>query len=146
MRTSPVWIYFVLQPHRDTTEAIEFKKITPSGLIRATSHTAITFITKGYRPVRILSQDKHDSTLKVARDAPIPGKSTLTYWIFETGFIQELPWDPGEWHWQATPPLGDSPFFGYIAKRGYRNAQNSTQMPTMNTFIQGLNLRNSITR
>jgi len=79
----------------------------------------------------------------VARDTPTPGKSPLIYWIFETGFIQELPWDLGEWHWQATPPLEDSPFFGYTAKRGYRNAQKPKHTPSMHTFIQGLNLRNS---
>jgi hypothetical protein len=135
MSTSPDWIYYVLEPHRGTTKVIEFKKITSSGIIKATTHAAITLSTKGYRPVRILSQDKHGSTLKVARDAPILGKNPLTFWIFETGFIQKLPWDPGEWHWQATPPLGDSPFFGYTTKRGYRNAQTSTHTPAMNTFI-----------
>jgi hypothetical protein len=145
MRTSPDWIYYVLESYRGTAKVIEFKKITSSGIIKATTHAAITLSTKGYRPVRILSQDKHGSTLKVARDAPTLGKNPLTYWIFETGFIQELSWDPGEWHWQATPPLGDSPFFGYTAKRGYRNAQSSTHTPAMNTFIQGLNLSNSTT-
>jgi hypothetical protein len=109
------------------------------------THTTITLSTKGYQPIRILFQDKHGSTLKVARDAPTPRKSQLIYWIFETGFIQELPWDPGEWHWQATPPLGDSPFFGYTTKRGYRNAQKPKHTPSMHTFIQGLNLRNSTT-
>jgi len=145
MLTSPDWIYYVLESHRGTAKVIEFKKITPNGIIKATTHAAITLPTKGYRPVRILSQDKHSSTLKVARDAPIPSKSPLTFWIFKTGFIQELPWDPGEWHWQATPPLGDSPFFEYTAKRGYRNAQTSTHTPAMNTFIQELNLSNSMT-
>jgi len=145
MRTSPDWIYYVLESHRGTAKVIEFKKITPNGIIKATTHAAITLPTKGYRPVRIFSQDTHGSTLKVAKNVPIPGKSPLTFWIFETGFIRELPWDPGEWHWQATPPLGDSPFFGYTAKRGYRNAQTSTHMPTMNTFIQELNLSNSTT-
>jgi predicted metal-dependent HD superfamily phosphohydrolase len=105
MSTSPDWIYYVLEPHRSTAKVIEFKKITSSGIIKATTHAAITLSTKGYRPVRILSQDKHDSTLKVARDAPILSKNPLTFWIFETGFIQEFPWDPGEWHWQATRRL-----------------------------------------
>ncbi len=145
MSTSPDWIYYVLEPHQGTAKVIEFKKITSSGIIKATMHATITLSTKGYRPVRILSQDKHGSTLKVARDAPILGKNPLTFWIFETGFIQELPWDPGEWHWQATPPLGDSPFFEYTAKKGYKNAQTSTHTPAMNTFIQELNLSNSTT-
>jgi hypothetical protein len=52
---------------------------------------------------------------------------------------------PGEWHWQASHPLGDAPFFGYTAKRGYKNARRTTHTPNILTFIQGLNLRNSTT-
>ncbi len=145
MSTAPSWIYHVLEPHRNTAVMIEFKRATQSGIIRATTNKEITISTKGYHQVRVLSQDKHGATLKVARDAPIPGKRPLIYWIFETGFIQELPWDPGKWHWQAIPPLGDSPFFGYTAKRGYRNAQKTMHTPAMNTFIQGLDLNDSTT-
>ncbi len=145
MSTAPSWIYHVLEPHGNTAVVIEFKRATQSGIIRATTNKEITISTKGYHQVRVLSQDKHGATLKVARDAPIPGKRPLIYWIFETGFIQELPWDPGKWHWQAIPPLGDSPFFGYTAKRGYRNAQKTMHTPAMNTFIQGLDLNDSTT-
>jgi hypothetical protein len=28
-----------------------------------------------------------------------PGKKPPIYWIFESGFISDLPWDPGDWHW-----------------------------------------------
>jgi hypothetical protein len=79
MRNSPDWIYYVLESYRGTAKVIEFKKITSSGIIKATTHAAITLSTKGYRPVRILSQDKHGSTLKVARDAPTLGVATLTW-------------------------------------------------------------------
>jgi hypothetical protein len=116
MRTSPDWIYYVLKVHRGTAKVLEFKKISPSGIIKATTNTAITLATKGYKPVRIFSQEKHGSTLKVARNAPIAGKSPLTFWIFETGFIQELLWDPGEWHWQATPPSVTRPSLGTLPK------------------------------
>jgi hypothetical protein len=51
-----------------------------------------------YRPVRVLSQERSRTTLKVARDLPAPSKKPSFYWIFETGFIQDLPGDPGEWH------------------------------------------------
>jgi hypothetical protein len=133
--TFPDWVYYVLKPLQDIARAIEFKRITPNGFIQATTHSVFTLATKGYRPVRILSQEKHGSTLKVARDASTPGKNLLTYWIFELGFIQELPWDLGEWHWQAISPLGDAPFFGYIAKRGYKNAQKLTRALSILTFI-----------
>jgi len=100
--------------------------------------------TSNYRQVRILTQEKPSSTFKVARDPPAPGKKPpLFFWIFETGFVQDLPWDPGDWHWQAPPPLGDAPFFGYTAKRGYKNARRVGHSPSLLTFIQGLNLRNS---
>jgi hypothetical protein len=100
---------------------------------------------KNYRPIRILSHEKPGSTLRVARDPPTSSKKLQTYRIFETGFIQELPWDPGEWHWRTAPPFGDAPFFGYTTKRGYRNAQKLARTPNMLAFIQGFNLRKSTT-
>jgi hypothetical protein len=93
-----------------------------------------------YHPVRVLSQERFGTTLKVAKDPPTPGKKPSFYWMFETRFIQDLPWDPGDWHWQTSPPLGDAPFFGYIAKRGYKNARKTTHTPNMLAFIQRLNL------
>jgi hypothetical protein len=39
--------------------------------------------------------------------------------------------------------MGDAPFFGYSAKRGYRNAKRIQHTPSITTFIQRLNLRNS---
>jgi hypothetical protein len=89
--TPPDWVYYVLELSRDIARAIEFKKIMPNGRIQATTHQALTLSTKGYHPIRILSKEKSEATLKVARDTPIPDKNPLTYWIFETGFIQELP-------------------------------------------------------
>jgi hypothetical protein len=39
--------------------------------------------------------------------------------------------------------MGDSPFFGYSTKRGYRNVRNPTQSAYICSFIQRLNLQNS---
>jgi phage terminase small subunit len=39
--------------------------------------------------------------------------------------------------------MGDAPFFGYSAKKGYRNAKRIQHTPSISTFIQRLNLRNS---
>jgi len=39
--------------------------------------------------------------------------------------------------------MGDAPFFGYSAKRGYRNAKQALHTPNISSFIQRLNLRNS---
>jgi len=90
--------------------------------------------TSNYQQVRILTQEKLGSTFKVARDLPAPGKKPPLLWIFETCFVQDLPWDPGDWHWQAPSPLGDAPFFGYTAKRGYKNAKRVSHSPSLLTF------------
>ncbi len=39
--------------------------------------------------------------------------------------------------------MGDSPFFGYSAKRGYQNARKPTHSVNICSFIQRLNLQNS---
>jgi hypothetical protein len=39
--------------------------------------------------------------------------------------------------------MGDSRFFGYSAKQGYRNARKPTQSANICSFIQRLNLQNS---
>jgi len=122
------WVYLVLECTLDKVNAIEFKKVMPSGRLQVTTHQPLTISMTNYRSIRVLSQENPGSTLRVARDPPVPGKKPHLYWIHETGFIQDLPWDPGEWHWRTTPPLGDAPFFGYTAKRGYINARNTTYL------------------
>jgi len=124
---------------------MEFKKIAPNGCIQATTHQAFTISTANFRPVRVLSQEGPGMTLKVAKDLKAPSKKPPLHWVFETRFIQDLPWDPREWHWQTSPPLGDTPFFGYTTKKGYNNARKIAHTPNMLTFIQGLNLQNSTT-
>jgi hypothetical protein len=70
-------------------------------------------------------------------------RTSPIYWIFESGFISELQWDPEDWHWQQTGNIGDTPFFGYSAKRRYRNARRKQHTPSIITFVQLLNLQNS---
>jgi len=139
------WVYFVLRSAQGKAEVIEYKRIAPNGRIQATTHQVILLSTANYRPVRVLSQERSGATYKVAKDPLAPGKKPLLFWIFEIGFVQNLPWDLGEWHWQASPPLGDAPFFGYTAKRGYKNTRKMMHTSNMLAFIQGLNLRNSTT-
>jgi hypothetical protein len=67
-------VYLVLEYTRDKANMIEFKKITPNDRIQATTHQALTISTANYRPVRVFSQDKPGTILKVARDMPAPGK------------------------------------------------------------------------
>jgi hypothetical protein len=90
----------------------------------------------GYEPVRVLTQEFHGVTLRIAKDLPTPGKKPHILWIFESGFIADLQWDPGDWHWQEAHGMGDAPFFGYSAKRVYRNAKRIQHTPSITTFIQ----------
>jgi hypothetical protein len=68
-----------------------------------------------------------------------PGKKPPIYWIFEFGFIFDLPWDPGDWHWQSTRNMGDVPFFGYSSKKGYQNARKKitplASLPSSRTWV-----------
>jgi hypothetical protein len=90
----------------------------------------------------VFSQERHGALFRVAGEFPSFINPPL-FWIFESGFIDGLPWDPGEWHWQAYSQMGDFPFFGYSAKRGYQNARKPTQSMNICSFIQRLNLQNS---
>jgi hypothetical protein len=92
------WVYYVLDSTASKVNVIEFQKISPSGRIQATSHQALTLSTENYLPVRVLSQEKQGAALRVAKEPLTPGKKALLYWVFESGFIKDLPWDPREWH------------------------------------------------
>jgi hypothetical protein len=122
---------------------LEFRKISCTGRIQATGTRPITIPLEGYEPVRILAQEKYGATFRMAKDLPIPGKKPLLYWILGLGFISDLQWDLGDWHWQQTHKLGDAPFFGYSSKRGYQNARKPHHPPRIIDFIQSLNLQNS---
>lgn len=39
--------------------------------------------------------------------------------------------------------MGDTPFFGYSTKRGYKNTKKATHTPNIHSFIQRFNLQNS---
>ncbi len=123
----------------------EFRNISHTDRIQATSSHVITIPLEGYEPVRVLAQDSHRTTLKLAKDIPIPGKKPPLYWIFGFGFISDLNWDPGDWHWQQKHNMGDAPFFGYSSKRGYQNTRKPQPPPGIINFIQGLSLCNSRT-
>ncbi len=139
----PEWVYQVVGTNQSTANVSESRRIFHTGCIQATSSHIITIPLEGYEPVRVLAQDNHRTTFRLAKDLPIPGKKPLLYWILESGFISDLQWDPGDWHWQQTHNMGDAPFFGYSSKKGYQNARKPHQPPGIIEFIQRLNLRNS---
>jgi hypothetical protein len=137
------WIYFVLEATTSHARVVEFRRMTPEGRIQASTNQTISITTGSYLPVRILSQESARASLRIAKKLKTPNKKTPIFWIFESGFIQDLPWDPEEWQWKPAQPLGDAPLFGYTAKRGYINARSLTRPSHMITFIRGLNLRNT---
>jgi hypothetical protein len=56
----------------------------------------VTFSLKGYHPIRVLMQERHGALLKIARELLAPTKPPPLFWIFESGFIESLPWDFGD--------------------------------------------------
>jgi hypothetical protein len=125
--------------------ALEFRRIFASGQLQATSYQIHSLLHHNLSLVRVLSQERHNASLKAARDPPSINRKNTTFWIFESGFIENLPWDPGEWHWKEIYLFGDTPFFGYTSKRGYRNAKGPSHSPGISKFINDLDLKNSTT-
>jgi hypothetical protein len=140
------WIYYIIDAAPSRAKVIEFKRISPEGRIQASTNQVISIATNSFLLVRILSQESAKVSFRVAKELKTPNKKTPIFWIFETGFIQDLPWDLGEWHWKPTPPLGDASLFGYTAKRGYINAKAHTSPLRMISFIQGLSMWNTTTQ
>jgi hypothetical protein len=95
--TALAWVYHVTRVTPNMVQAVEFQKVTPIGLIRSANSQMITFSPEGYHPIRVFSQERHEASLRVAKEFPSVNKPPLL-WIFETGFINGLPWDPGECH------------------------------------------------
>jgi len=139
----PEWMYQITDTNLTTASAKEFRKSSSAGRVQATSSHCTIIPFDGYKPVRVLAQDGHGTTLRFAKDVLPLGKKPPIYWIFESGFISGLPWDPKDWLWQSTRNMGDAPFFGYSSKRGYQNAKKKHHSPSIITFIQDLGLHNS---
>jgi hypothetical protein len=119
----PEWVYQVVRTNQSIANVSEFRRISHTGRIQAIGSHIITIPLEGYEPVRVLAQDNHRTTFRLAKDLPIPCKKPLLYWILGSGFISDLQWDPGDWHWQQTHNMGDAPFFGYSSERGYQNVR-----------------------
>jgi hypothetical protein len=114
------WVYYVLEALSDQVTALEFRRVSTSGQIQATSHQKHFLLPGIHSSIRVLSQERHGATLKITRDPPSASQRSTTYWIFESGFIKNLPWDPGEWHWKEVHPLGDAHSSGIPPKRATR--------------------------
>ncbi len=71
-------------------KAIEFRRISPNGLIRVMSFQELTLSPEGYHLIKILFQEKHGTPFKVVKDLSMLPKFSF-FWIFETSFIKGLP-------------------------------------------------------
>jgi hypothetical protein len=121
-------------------KAIEFRRISPNCVIKAMSSQEVRLSSTSYHSVKVLLQEKHGAPFRVVRNFSVLPKFTI-FWIFEIGFINDLPWDSGMAS-DPLPPLGDSPFFGYSTKWVYVNSRCPSKDHVICSFIQQLNLNN----
>jgi hypothetical protein len=92
----PEWVYQITDTNLTTTSAKEFRRSSSASRVQATSSHCTIIPLEGYEPIRVLAQDGHGTTLRLAKDLLPPGKKPPIYWIFESGFISDLPWDLGD--------------------------------------------------
>ncbi len=53
--TALTWVYHVIRVTPNTVQAVEFQKVTPTGLIKAANSQVITLSPECYHPIRVLS-------------------------------------------------------------------------------------------
>jgi hypothetical protein len=71
----PDWIYQITNTSHDTASAKEYKKLSSTGRIKATSSHDVTIPLRGYERVRVLEQERHGATLRLAKGFPPQGKN-----------------------------------------------------------------------
>lgn len=62
---------------------------------------------------------KTKSSKIIEFNPPEPVSPSLTVWIFKSGTIRELPFDPKEWRWRRQGIIKPGHFFDYSTKCGY---------------------------
>jgi hypothetical protein len=72
----PDWIYQITDTNHDTASAKEYKKLSSTGRIKATSSHDVIIPLRGYERVRVLEQERHGATLKLAKSFPPPRERT----------------------------------------------------------------------
>jgi hypothetical protein len=65
--TNLAWVYHVTRVTPNTMQVVEFQKVPPTGLIRAANSQVITFSPEGYHPIKVLSQERHGTSFRVAK-------------------------------------------------------------------------------
>jgi hypothetical protein len=75
----PEWVYQITDITHTTANAKEFKKSSSAGRIQATSSQNTIIPLEGYTPFRVLAQDDHGATLRLAKDILPLGKKPPIY-------------------------------------------------------------------
>ncbi len=73
------WVYYMLESLPDKVLVLEFRKVSTSGQLRATSHQKHSLLLDNHTSVRVLSQERHGATLKIARNPPSASQRNTTY-------------------------------------------------------------------
>jgi len=76
------WVYYVLESLPDKVLVLEFKRVFANGQLQATSHQKHSLLLDNHTPVRVLSQERHEATLKLPEILLPPAKKTQP-----TGFL-----------------------------------------------------------
>jgi hypothetical protein len=75
----PEWVYHITDTNHTTASAKELKKFSSAGGIQATSSHDVIIPLEGYKPVRVLEQEGHGATFRLAKDFPPPGTKPPIY-------------------------------------------------------------------
>jgi len=68
-QTAPLeWVYQIIDTNLTTASTKEFRKSSSAGRVQATSSHCTTIPFEGYELVRVLAQDGHGTTLRLAKD------------------------------------------------------------------------------
>jgi hypothetical protein len=94
-------------------------KETNDGMLKRTNPNKVNMPNKDVVFVEVLYQNKVGETFKACNDNVDYPKYAI-FLSFCFGFMEKLPWDPGEWAWKDLVTLKVTPFFGYNLKRGYK--------------------------
>jgi len=70
--TPPEWVYQITDTTHATASAKEFKRSSSAGRIQATSLHDVIIPLEGYKLVRVLIQEDHSATFRLAKDVPPP--------------------------------------------------------------------------
>jgi hypothetical protein len=134
--TALAWVYHVTGVTPNMVQAIEFHRVTPIGLIRAANSQVITLSPKFYHPIKVLSQERHEASFRVARELPSLTKPPL-FWIFDSGFIDGLPWDPGNGTGRPFPKWGTLHSLATLQSEATETQGNPPRVQTSTPSFKG---------